>query len=343
MKKSLVIHILVILISAAAGSMIAKTLSDDYQNKLSPNRSIKPASRTMCGFNKFVADVQWMLFINYCGSIDSIKDQNVDEVYNRLAAILRNDPDFQKAYEIGALMISIKKSDKAVELLKQGTDNPRLSTNWKIPFLAGFVMNHNVPKEKLAELIKGIKADSQWFFETAAKRSSPPEPHVISSLMRAKAEKLMNKTWRPGISVVNEKHALLCAWIDEATASTKIKAGAEEASFSVVQSSTKDMNQKLLQLAAQLKKLYPDNQNVLNTITYMKTSCMKGQSACEACLATYGAGDKFCSSCGSPVAVYGICEKCGVVKRGAHCSACGYPPKEAEAPAKAPAKAPEKK
>ncbi|GEM_PF-875878 len=339
MKKSLVIHILVMLVAAFAGWMLASNVSKSY-DKISPARSIKPTSKTMCGFNKFIADVQWMLFINYCGSIDSIKDQNVDEVYNRLAAILRNDPDFQKAYEIGALMISIKASDKAVELLKQGTDNPRLATNWKIPFLAGFVMNHNVPKDKLGALVSKIKADSQWFFAEAAKRSSPPEPHVISSLMRAKAEKLLNKKWKadPLIQVVNEKHALLCAWIDEATASTKIKAGAEEANFSIVQSSVKDLTQKLLQMAAQLKKSYPDNPNVLNTITYMKANCLKGQSFCDVCLAAYAPGDKFCSSCGAQVQVYGVCEKCGAVKKGAHCSACGYPPQAAAAPAKAPEK-----
>ena len=95
MKKSLVIHLLVIVIAAAAGSMIASTLVVS-QGKICVSRS-QTASKAMCGFNKFIADVQWMLFINYCGSIDSIKDQNVDEVYNRLAAILRNDPDFQKA------------------------------------------------------------------------------------------------------------------------------------------------------------------------------------------------------------------------------------------------------
>ncbi len=333
MKKSLVIHLLVIVIAAAAGSMIASTLVVS-QGKICVSRS-QTASKAMCGFNKFIADVQWMLFINYCGSIDSIKDQNVDEVYNRLAAILRNDPDFQKAYEIGALMISIKASDKAVELLKQGTDNPRLSTNWKIPFLAGFVMNHNVPKDKLGALVGKIKADSQWFFETAAKRSSPPEPHVISSLMRAKAEKLLNKKWKDNITIVNEKHALLCAWINEAMDSSKVRMGADDSGFSVVISSVKDLNQKILQQAANLKKNYPDNQNILNTLAYLKTNYLKGQNFCDACLTVYAPGDKFCSSCGEKVVVYGTCAQCGAIVKGAHCSACGA---AKEAAAAAPAK-----
>ncbi|MFZ2653821.1 MAG: zinc ribbon domain-containing protein [Victivallales bacterium] len=333
MKKSIVIHILVIVIAAAAGSMIASTLVND-QSKTCVNRN-KTASKAVFGFNKFIADVQWMLFINYCGSIDSIKDQNVDEVYNKLAAILKNDPDFQKAYEIGALMISIKASDKAVELLKQGTDNPRLSTNWKIPFLAGFVMNHNVPKDKLSALVSKIKADSYWFFEAAAKRSSPPEPHVISSLMRAKAEKLLNKKWKENITIVNEKQALLCAWLDEALNATKVRMGVEDLGYSFIASSVKDMNQKILQQAANLKKNYPDNQNILNTIAYMKSNYLKGQNFCDVCLAVYAPGDKFCSSCGHKVIVFGVCADCGAVKKGAHCSACGAPKDEAAAPAKA--------
>jgi hypothetical protein len=95
MKKSLIVHILIMVIAAAAGSFIASTLLMD-QNRLSSAR-IKVGQKSACGFNKFIADVQWMLFINYCGSIDSIKKDNVNEVYTRLASIIRNDPDFEKA------------------------------------------------------------------------------------------------------------------------------------------------------------------------------------------------------------------------------------------------------
>ena len=101
------------------------------------------------------------------------------------------------------------------------------------------------------------------------------------------------------------------------------------------------MNRKILGLAANLKKNYPDDQNVLNTIAYMKTNYLKGHNFCEICLETYGSGDKFCSSCGAKVVVFGVCEECGAVKKGAHCSSCGAPKGEA-APAAVP-KAAEKK
>ncbi len=331
MKKSLIVHILVMVIAAAAGSFIASTLLID-QNKLSSAR-IKVGQKPACGFNKFIADVQWMLFINYCGSIDSIKDENVNEVYTRLASIIRNDPDFEKAYEIGALMISIKSSDKAVELLKIGCDNPRLSTNWKIPFLAGFILTHNVDKKDLPELTKKLKTDAEGFFEIAAKRSSPtPEPHIISSLMRAKAAKL-GKTWKAkgskdSIQIVNDKHALLCAWINEVNSYKGKSPNDDMASGSIVQNSTKDMTQKILGIAANLKNEHPDDQNIAKTINELKTTLLKGQNFCGKCLTVYAAGDKYCYSCGQKVIVYGACDKCGAVKKGNHCSACGEPKDE---------------
>jgi hypothetical protein len=325
MKKSLIVHILIMVIAAAAGSFIASTLLMD-QNRLSSAR-IKVGQKSACGFNKFIADVQWMLFINYCGSIDSIKKDNVNEVYTRLASIIRNDPDFEKAYEIGTLMISIEASDKAVELLKSGCDNPRLSTNSKIPFLAGFILTHNVDKKEVPALSKKLKTDAEGFFEMAARRSSPPESHIISNLMRAKAAKL-GKTWKPqgakaAIQIVNDKHALLCAWINETTGS-KGKPGEEDmSSYSLVQSSTGNATQKILGLAANLKNEYPDEQNIAKTINELKSSILKGQNFCGKCLTVYAAGDKFCSCCGTKVAIYGVCEKCGAVIKGAHCSACG--------------------
>ncbi len=325
MKKSLVVHILVMVIAAAAGSFIASTLLME-QNKQASAR-IKVGQKSACGFNKFIADVEWMLFINYCGS-NAIKKENVNEFYTRLASIIKNDPGFEKAYEFGASMISNEAPEKALELLKIGCDNPRLSSNSKIPFLAGVILSRNVDKKDLPAVTKKLKTDAEGFFEMAATRSFPAERYVVSYLMRAKAAKL-GKTWKAKgskdtIQVINDRHALLCAWINEATSVNAGKAD-DMSSDSIVQNSTKDMTQKVLALSSSLKDEYPDDPNVIKTINELKFTLLKGQNFCGKCLTVYAAGDKYCSACGLKVVVYGACDKCGAVKKGAHCSACGEP------------------
>jgi hypothetical protein len=328
MKKSLFVHILVMVIAAVAGSFIASTLLMD-QNKQASAR-IKVGQKSACGFNKFIADVEWMLFINYCGE-NPVKKENVNEVYSRLASIIRNDPDFEKAYEIGTSMISNEAPEKALELLKIGCDNPRLSSNSKIPFSAGFILTRYIDKKNLPAVTKKLKTDAEVFFEMAATRSFPPERYVISNLMRAKAAKL-GKTWKAKgskdtIQVINDKHALLCAWINEATSVNAGKAD-DMYSGSIVQNSTKDMTQKVLTLSSSLKDEYPDDPNIAKTINELKSSLLKGQNFCGKCLTVYADGDKYCSACGLKVVVYGACDKCGSVKKGAHCSACGEPKDE---------------
>ena len=331
MKKSLVVHILVMVIAAAAGSFIASTLLMD-QNKQASAR-IKVGQKSACGFNKFIADVEWMLFINYCGSINSIKKDNVNEVCTRLESIIKNDPDFEKAYEVGANMILSEAPEKALELLKTGCDNPRLSSNSKIPFMAGYILSRNVDKKDLPAVTKKLKTDAEGFFEMAATRSFPAERHVVSYLMRTKAEKL-GKTWKPqgaklAIQIINDKHALLCAWLNEMSITHKGKTGDDSSSStSIFQNTREDLTGKVLRIASSLNDEYPDDPNVIKTINELKSSLLKGQNFCGKCLTVYAAGDKYCSACGLKVVVYGACDKCGAVKKGAHCSACGEPKDE---------------
>lgn len=94
-------------------------------------------------------------------------------------------------------------------------------------------------------------------------------------------------------------------------------------SDSIIQSSTKDITRKVIGIASDLKNEYPDDPNVAKTINEMKTTLLKGQNFCGKCLTVYAAGDKYCSVCGAKVIVYGACEKCGALKKGAYCASCG--------------------
>lgn len=326
MKKSLVAHIIIMVMAVAAASFISSILLTE-QNKLSATR-IKLGQKSACGFNKFIADAQWMLLINYTGSAKAISKDNVSEVCTRLESIIRNDPDFEKAYELGSLMISSAAPEKAVDLLKIGCDNPRLKSNWKIPYLAGFILSHNIDKKAVPALTAKLKMDAEGFFEMAASRSYP-EPYkiVISCLMREKAAKI-GKTWKAKnsketIRIVNSKHALLCAWID-GTGDASYDKPDDMSFYSFVRNST-EIKKMLFDIAANLKKEYPDDPNVAKTVNEMKSSFCNGQNYCEKCLSAYAYGDKYCSSCGEKVVVGDVCEKCGTARKGAYCSECGIP------------------
>ncbi len=68
MKKSLVVHITVMVIAVVLGSGLASYLMMQ-QSEISVNRD-KLSKAPLGGFNKFASDVQWMLFINYAGIAD---------------------------------------------------------------------------------------------------------------------------------------------------------------------------------------------------------------------------------------------------------------------------------
>jgi hypothetical protein len=313
MKKSLVVHIIVIVISVALGSILASSLAG---RQMSIAKSRDELSKSpLGGFNKFASDVQWMLFINYCGSINSVKEENVDEIYNRLNTILRNDPDFVKAYNIGGMMLSVRAPVKSAEILMRGANNPNLKNNWKLPFLAGYVLSHNVKDKDDPKRLK--KAEEM--FRLAVQRGNPPEHHVVSSLLRTRAKRIAKKGKSNGIPIVNAKHAYLCAWFDEWRKSNKGREGFSSASVGI-----SDMNERILKAAQEAKASEPGNKDILKTVDKVIGKVLANQHLCLECLSQYNAGDKFCSSCGLKVAVYGICGKCGTVMKGKHCSACGH-------------------
>jgi hypothetical protein len=81
MKKSIISHIVVMLIAVLLGAYLASKLSVKRAEIV---KNDKTSKLPLGGFNKFASDVQWMLFINYCGGISGVKKENVPELYKRL-------------------------------------------------------------------------------------------------------------------------------------------------------------------------------------------------------------------------------------------------------------------
>lgn len=328
MKKTAMIHYVVMVVALVISSYLAQKL---LPRELAIAKTRKEMTKApMGGFNKFSSDVQWMLFINFCGRQKSVTKENADLIYSKLDNILRNDPDFEKAYTIGGMMLSVRAPLKAYEILKRGAENPHLAKNSKLPFLAGFVLEHNVKDADKADRLQ----EAERMFKMAIKRSSSPEYHLYSALLRTRAQLMMqgDKNWREGIVLVNKKHAYLCACFDEwdkARATNMeggMKAGGNVAVNSDSMMSTNsgaDLTKRMLKTAQELTKTNSGDANIMKTINLVMKKVLGSSHLCPRCLTPYNAGDKFCSHCGAPVKPYGICVKCGAVLHGPYCSQCG--------------------
>ena len=185
MKKTAIMHYVVMVVALVLSSYLAQKLLP--QEKAIAKTRDQMTKKPMGGFNKFVSDVQWMRFINYCGSQKSVTKENAIKIYSKLDNILNHDPDFEKAYTIGGMMLSVRAPLNAYKVLKRGAENPHLAKNSKLPFLAGFVLEHNVKDSEKADRLQ----EAERMFKMAIKRSSAPEYHLYSALLRTRAQLMM--------------------------------------------------------------------------------------------------------------------------------------------------------
>ena len=310
MKKSIITHILVMIVAIVLGWCLASMLTVKRSDIVKMEISQAP----MGGFNKFASDVQWMLFINYCGGLESVQKENVEEIYSRLNSILGNDPNHEAAYELGGMMFSVRDPKKAVDIFTRGAENKNLKNSWRLPFYAGFVLTqHMTDKDDPKRLQKA----ENMFRKAIARNSSMP--HIFSALIRTRAKRLMQRGNWKGIPIVNAKHAYLCALFNEWQ-----KGGDSEGqTFSGDSVSGQDLRPRILLAAQKAKASAPKDKNVLKTIKKVMDKVLKEDHLCGKCLTAYAPGDKFCSSCSARVVVYGVCPKCKIVSKGKFCSKCG--------------------
>ena len=311
MKKSIITHIVVMIIAIVVGWCLASMLTVKRSDIVKMEVSKAP----MGGFNKFASDIQWMLFINYCGGLESVKKENVEEIYSRLNGILGNDPNHEAAYELGGMMFSVRDPKKAVDIFTRGAENKNLKNSWRLPFYAGFVLTqHMTDKDDPQRLAK-----AEVMFRKAIARNSSM-PHIFSALIRTRAKRLKKRGNWKGIPIVDDKHAYLCALFNEWQ-----KGGDNEGqTFSGDSAASgQDLRPRILVAAQKAKASAPKNKHVLKTIKKVMNKVLKEDHLCAKCLTAYAPGDKFCACCGSKVVVYGVCPRCKTIMKGKFCPKCG--------------------
>ncbi len=299
MKKSIALHIIVMLVAVLVGGMLAKFLHGKQNETMTSKEQM--SRLPIGGFHKFASDIEWMLFINYMGGLKSINDDNKDEVIRRLNKIISLNPNFEKAIHMGALSLSNASPEKAVDMLAKACESkdPSLKSNWGIPFLAGFILVHYYKDPKYFEAAE--------FFRKALERSNgKPEEYVVNCYLRARGN---------AKGIKDSKLAIL-----DTLAYEWKKNNSDVMETTIVP----ELTAKLIKAAKVAKEAYPDRKEVQDIVNQVSQLVMGDKHLCPNCLSSYGPGDKFCSSCGTKVKVYGVCPKCQHVLKGNYCSHCGY-------------------
>lgn len=297
--KSTAMHIVVIIAAVIIGGAIAGYMHEE-QLKQMPYKPLE-STAPIGGFHKFASDIDWMFVIQYMGGLKSVSKENVDEVIKRFEKIVAYDPNFENAYQIGAMSFSVEEPEKAVAFLEKACDNPQLKNNWKLPFYAGFILTHS-GKDTPENVKKAI-----GFYEMAIKRSPTPEMYVVNSYLRARAK---------AMGINNDKLAMLKVLYKE----WKKNSGMREIETA---SLIPDINQRILKAAQEARREFPNDKEILDASESIMKEVFKDQHICTSCLSLYAPGDKFCSNCGKSVQVFGTCAKCGNVLKGAYCDKCG--------------------
>ena len=295
MNKRLAVYLIVLIVAVIAASFLSANLIV-MQKSFCPEKENLSGS-PIAGFHKFASDVQWMRLVNYLGSLNTVDESNVKQVSAKLQELMKLDPNLEKIYKEGALIMSIADPAQTVKFLKTACENPYLKNNWQIPFYAGYVLMHNTKPANYAEASK--------FFRMAMKRSSSDNgaSYVVSSYFRAKAKEMVQKK-----QCNDERLALLKVLFAEWTKNHKAGNSEGGAGEGMVQ----DLNSRLIKALRDVKVASDDYTPTAEGKKFADMVIAKvfdKEHICSHCTAPYGAGETFCASCGAQVPVWGLCKE----------------------------------
>lgn len=319
MKQGSVLLLIVFVISVIISGLIAGDLHKK-EYKIAKSRD-RVSTAPLAGFQKFAADVEWMRFIQYCGGIDNVNDENAPEIARRVNQIIGFDPDFGRAYYEGALILSVKAPEKALKILDKGIANPRLKKMWKIPLLAGsIVMRPEMDKYykgKPMDLKKVKKAEA--YYRKALSVSGHPK-YTLNCVMRTESILLQSnepkevkelevwyKHWKKSYSMGG---GLEMGMMGEGDPAGGVFGG-------------EDLRTSLINALRKAQAAYPNNARVLELKKIVLKSAFNTLFVDPDTLTPYGPGERFSATTGKPLKEYGVCTKCHKILKGPYCVYCG--------------------
>lgn len=304
MKGNAAVHVLIIIVAVIGGWLLGANLHQQ-QIELSPTRT-NLTRLPLGGFHKFLSDVEWMLFVNYLGSLNTVDDNNVDKVVKRLERLMSYDPNLAKIYQEGAAMISIANPEKTVEILDIACKNPNLKNNSQIPFYAGFVMVQHMDPPQHDRAIQ--------YFKMAIDRSGGKDQgnaYYTSYYYRARAKEEIKKAEAAG-KKMDDRLALLKVLYEEWDNATLTNRGEAPSS----EYNSQDLKERLLQAVRNAKNPsedYKPTDEAIKLADEVTKKVFSDAHLCHNCTASYAPGEKFCNACGTQVKVYGLCPFCNKV------------------------------
>ena len=92
MNKSNIIKVLIFILAVGLNVKTIQSIHKD-QKEINADRELV-SKMPMASFHKFWADVKWMLYIQYMGSIDLTTEKNSKDLFEEAKSILDLDPGF---------------------------------------------------------------------------------------------------------------------------------------------------------------------------------------------------------------------------------------------------------
>jgi len=308
--KNSITHIIIIVVAIILTSILGAKLYKQ-QEMLFPGKDAMRAV-PIAGLHKFTADVSWMLFVNYLGSISGVNEKNVDEVTNRLEKLIRLDPNQPKYYENGAMFLSNEDAPKTLEILQKGTHNPNLKNNSVIPFNAGFIFMHNLDPPDYVQAAN--------YFNTSLNRPVDSEYSISTNAKQCYFRCLALK------DAIGKKIDFRIAMVEVLYKEIESDRNNEN-SENCYSAEQPDIKEKLLNALRNAKiesENYTPTKNALQRIKEISTKVFANDHICDKCMQQYGPGQNYCSHCGNKLVPWGVCPKCGaVIGCAKFCPKCG--------------------